>query len=398
MGEVNFNKVTRELERVGEEKLAKNKRKNFLNIIKKIFIKLRRGIEYNKVFFEIFSTVILGIMGIIISSVGLNINYKTTDIYQRQLEILENDREPYFIIKCDTIDARYNANDYEYIKNKYTIKNEGGLISQAYIDRIRKVITIYSPYSENGTQNVYRFYFEDLFDKTEKILSLYNDKNKEFIFYERETNKIENIIKLLQSEIMNENIKKGNWQFGTETILSIQYINYKNEEYDKTYTFRKHGGMVLLSDIKKENEDVFLGYVSINEDIEIIVRKICDKIKEYNFTGKIDRVLTPGYGDEKGKESAITEAKFQLEHYAYSYERLIDQIEKEGYLKEQAVYAADNCGADWNQQAILKAQSYMPLFYGRPRKDIIEQMEKFDKFTHEQAIYGVVTSGFPEPQ
>lgn len=38
----------------------------------------------------------------------------------------------------------------------------------------------------------------------------------------------------------------------------------------------------------------------------------------------------------------------------FSYTGLIEQLEYEQYSHDDAVYAADNCGADWNEQAAKK--------------------------------------------
>ena len=37
------------------------------------------------------------------------------------------------------------------------------------------------------------------------------------------------------------------------------------------------------------------------------------------------------------------------------------QLEYEGYTTEEATYAADNRGADWNKQAAKAATSYLEL-------------------------------------
>ena len=46
---------------------------------------------------------------------------------------------------------------------------------------------------------------------------------------------------------------------------------------------------------------------------------------------------------------------------AFSREGLIDQLMYEKFSTEEATYAADNCGADWNEQALKKALSYLDV-------------------------------------
>ena len=58
-----------------------------------------------------------------------------------------------------------------------------------------------------------------------------------------------------------------------------------------------------------------------------------------------------------GQVNALLSAKAYLSFTAFSYDGLIEQLEYEKYSNEDAVYAADNCGADWNEQALQSALS-----------------------------------------
>ena len=48
---------------------------------------------------------------------------------------------------------------------------------------------------------------------------------------------------------------------------------------------------------------------------------------------------------------------------AFSYSGLVEQLEFEQYSHDDAVYAADNCGADWNKQAAKSAKNYLVVFF-----------------------------------
>ena len=76
----------------------------------------------------------------------------------------------------------------------------------------------------------------------------------------------------------------------------------------------------------------------------------------------------------------------------FSYSGLIDQLEYEGFTSKQAKYAADNCGANWNEQAAKTAKSYLDLF-AFSKQELIEQLE-YEGFTHEQAVYGAESVGY----
>lgn len=66
-------------------------------------------------------------------------------------------------------------------------------------------------------------------------------------------------------------------------------------------------------------------------------------------------------------------------------------MEYDQFTHEQAVYGIENCGANWNEQAVGKAKAYLD-FTSFSRDGLIEQLE-FDRFTHEQAVYGVDNCG-----
>ena len=63
----------------------------------------------------------------------------------------------------------------------------------------------------------------------------------------------------------------------------------------------------------------------------------------------------------------------------------------EQFTHADAVYGADNSGADWNEQAAKKAKAYMD-YSAFSRGSLIEQL-KYDKFTQVQAEYGASAVG-----
>ena len=91
------------------------------------------------------------------------------------------------------------------------------------------------------------------------------------------------------------------------------------------------------------------------------------------------------------QSNALKSAKSYLEYSSFSNNGLIEQLEYEKYSHEDAVYAADNCGADWNEQAAKSAESYL-AYSSFSRDSLIEQLE-YEGFTHEQAVYGVEQNG-----
>ena len=76
---------------------------------------------------------------------------------------------------------------------------------------------------------------------------------------------------------------------------------------------------------------------------------------------------------------------------AFSYEGLIEQLEYEGFTPDEAEYGVDNCNANWKEQAVKKAASYLRSS-SFSRSELIDQLE-YEGFTYEQAVYGVEQNG-----
>lgn len=89
-------------------------------------------------------------------------------------------------------------------------------------------------------------------------------------------------------------------------------------------------------------------------------------------------------------EQALKKAESYLSVSAFSYRSLTEQLIYEGFHPVQANYAVENCGADWNEQAAKKAQAYLKMS-DFTREQLIEQL-KYEGFTADQAEYGADAS------
>lgn len=99
----------------------------------------------------------------------------------------------------------------------------------------------------------------------------------------------------------------------------------------------------------------------------------------------------PDSGITNGQKNALDRAKSYLRYSAFSREGLIGQLEFEDFSHQDAVYAVDHCGANWNEQALKKAKDY--LEYSAFSKTGLQKQLEFEKFTSEQASYGVKNCG-----
>lgn len=96
--------------------------------------------------------------------------------------------------------------------------------------------------------------------------------------------------------------------------------------------------------------------------------------------------VVPTSNETVSQRNAVKKAKSYLGYSAFSRDGLVAQLEYEKFSHEDAVYGADNSGADWNEQAVKKAKSYMD-YSAFSRGSLIQQLQ-YEKFTLEQAEYG----------
>jgi hypothetical protein len=89
--------------------------------------------------------------------------------------------------------------------------------------------------------------------------------------------------------------------------------------------------------------------------------------------------------------NAKRSAKSYLEMTPFSRTGLIKQLEFEGYSNQDATFAADAVGADWNEQAARAAKAYLDMT-AFSRSGLISQLQ-FEGYTPEQAAHGVSAVG-----
>lgn len=100
---------------------------------------------------------------------------------------------------------------------------------------------------------------------------------------------------------------------------------------------------------------------------------------------------TPTLSETVSQKNAVKKAKSYLGYTAFSHDGLVAQLEYDQFSHADAVYGADNSGANWNEQAAKKAKSYME-YSAFSRGSLIAQLE-YDKFTQAQAEYGANAVG-----
>ena len=71
---------------------------------------------------------------------------------------------------------------------------------------------------------------------------------------------------------------------------------------------------------------------------------------------------------------------------------MIEQLEYSGFTTAEATHGVDNCGADWNEQAVKSAKSYLDMMEFS-RQGLIDQLV-YSGFTNDQATHGVEANGY----
>jgi hypothetical protein len=99
----------------------------------------------------------------------------------------------------------------------------------------------------------------------------------------------------------------------------------------------------------------------------------------------------PADTETVSQKNAVRKAKSYISFAGFSLKGLTEQLVFEGYSDADAKYGAENCGADWNEQAVIKAKSYLDMS-GFSRSGLIEQLE-FEGFTSAQAAHGADENG-----
>lgn len=254
--------------------------------------KIKKFLKRNKIFAEIFSLIFLGIMGLIVSIAGYQINKRSSEIYQRQLEIMHNDREPYFTIKCEDIyeEVEETEETDKIAIKRYTIENKGGKIYDVSIEKF--ACAIIEMENEEGyieDSNIFKLTFFDFFFYTDGHPPLYHpiQDGKDIVFYEYDLERkydedgyyneddfrYEDLFGDLQDELEKRfscyiNIRRKNF-------INITFTNYKNEKYKKRFQFEDNN--IWISNEDEEGRDIG---INCNENINEIADQVQDSIEE----------------------------------------------------------------------------------------------------------------------
>ncbi len=190
-------------------------------------------------------------------------------------------------------------------------------------------------------------------------------------------------------ETQTESIKKKDHEFGDWVTTKEASCSEKGE---RTRTCKNCD--------KKETEEIAkLDHTPGDWEIQTAPKVSSDgsvsagtKVRKCKVCGEVLDTESYTLDLTMGQRNALAKAADYLSFTAFSFSGLVEQLEFEGFSHDDAVFAVENCGADWNEQAAKKAQSYLD-FMSFSRSGLIEQLE-FEGFTREQAEYGASAVGY----
>lgn len=100
---------------------------------------------------------------------------------------------------------------------------------------------------------------------------------------------------------------------------------------------------------------------------------------------------SPASNETASQSNAVRSAKSYLDYTAFSHDGLVEQLEYDQYSHADAVYGADNSGANWYEQATKSAEQYME-YSAFSRGGLIDQL-KYDGYTQTQEEHGADAVG-----
>ncbi|MDE5768644.1 MAG: Ltp family lipoprotein [Oscillospiraceae bacterium] len=131
---------------------------------------------------------------------------------------------------------------------------------------------------------------------------------------------------------------------------------------------------------------------NIEETESITETEITTVITE--ITTETTTIQTEQDTTEDSKNEVLQCALQFIEFSDYSYNGLVEILEFQGYSHEEAMYAADNCEADWNAEAIESAEGYLKV-RNFSKEELINQLLSVG-YTQEQAEYGANAVNYDE--
>ena len=143
------------------------------------------------------------------------------------------------------------------------------------------------------------------------------------------------------------------------------------------------------------------GYqVEVNHDSFTIMNATIDSLLAYSEEDdptikeeeNVDKIEEQENIATIGQSNALKSAYSYLDMGGFSKESLNDQLEYEGYSKDEIEYALEHCNANWKEQAAQSAKNYLNSS-SFSKQELREQLD-YEGFTKEQIDYALEEVGY----
>ena len=195
------------------------------------------------------------------------------------------------------------------------------------------------------------------------------------------------------------------WLIAIILIIIFSIWAVSNKKPVKTTTYRKSVGSSsgYTSSYSNKTSSSYSSSDQTGNSGALAKAKSYLRSSAFSYKGLVNQLEYHGFSESEAKygadncgadwkDQALLKAKSYLRSSSFSYEGLIKQLEFEGFTSSEAKHGVDGCGANWNEQAVLSAKSYLRSISDWTRSELISQLE-YEGFTSSQARYGVDNCG-----
>lgn len=273
------------------------------------------------------------------------------------------------------------ADGYEILDGTWVV---GGVYYEKYLIDISDNGTLMDLYDttylwfyEDGTFLYYNFYYRR---------GLYDKKDENSFILKTDT--------VFTYEMTESGLEEKVIESSSKTSYLVTVLDSNTIQFDDldSATGKASADSFPLLFVRDSEESPYIqaNKTPLNGSSDSNTQKKTETQKESPSTTKQDTTDTSSNSStsvSSGKRNALRSAKDYLAVMPFSYSGLVEQLEYEGYSNSEATYAADNCGADWYEQAVKSAKQYLEVM-AFSRSGLIDQLE-YEGYTHDQAVYGV---------
>ena len=179
----------------------------------------------------------------------------------------------------------------------------------------------------------------------------------------------------VEGEPLGHNVKK--WQ----TIKKASCKDKGSEEGKCSTCKQTVTKEIDLADHKSGDWKIKSYPTSVSDGVKVKECKVCGKeLEEKTFKLTI------------GQRNALKEAQQYIDIMAFSKPGLIDQLEYEGYEKDDIDFAVENIDVDWNEECLEDAEQYLEIM-SFSKEGLIDQLE-YEGYTDAQIRYAVEKVGY----